>query len=120
MRVRSIRNIEGEMMSDQPSTETLRSATSALTEAEAAQYIGMSAAWLKKSRTKRFRSLIDAPPFIRAGVKRVVYRIEDLDKWQQRHLHYVGPQHEGLRSDEIQSAAEVPAGATSNEQLAPR
>jgi hypothetical protein len=29
-------------------------------EAEATQYIGMSAAWLKKSRTQRFRDGVDA------------------------------------------------------------
>jgi hypothetical protein len=51
----------------------------------------MSAAWLKKSRTKRFRGVIDAPPFIRAGIKRVVYRVEDLTTWQERHLEHVGP-----------------------------
>ncbi len=96
MRVRSSRNIgEGETMSDKPSTETVRPATSALTEAEAAQYIGMSAAWLKKSRTRRFRGVIDAPPFIRAGAKRIVYRIEDLDAWQEQHLERVGPVERG-------------------------
>jgi predicted DNA-binding transcriptional regulator AlpA len=93
MRVRTIRHIAASDaaedrsraangMSPQPST--------ALTEAEAAQFIGMSAAWLKKSRTKRFRHVIDAPPFIRAGVKRVVYRIEDLEAWQEGHLEHVG------------------------------
>lgn len=62
-----------------------------VTEAEAAEFIGMSAAWLKKSRTRRFRGAIDAPPFIRAGIKRVVYRLEDLATWQERHLEHVGP-----------------------------
>jgi predicted DNA-binding transcriptional regulator AlpA len=70
---------------------TKRSQHSALTEREAAQYIGMSAAWLKKSRTQRFRDVIDAPPFVRAGAKRIVYRREDLDEWQERHLEHVGP-----------------------------
>jgi hypothetical protein len=94
MRVRSIRNItEGEVGRGEPvSVEaTLQRRKSALTEAEAAHYIGMSAAWLKKSRTKRFRDVIDAPPFVRAGAKRIVYRIEDLDAWQERHLEHVGP-----------------------------
>ncbi len=94
MRVRSIRNIgAGDAGEDRPRTANATSpkSSTALTEAEAAQFIGMSAAWLKKSRTKRFRSAIDAPPFIRAGVKRVVYRAEDLKAWQERHLEHVGP-----------------------------
>ena len=96
MRVRSIRNIAagdpreaGSWAANATSTQ----ASTALTEAEAAQFIGMSAAWLKKSRTKRFRGVIDAPPFIRAGVKRVVYRVEDLETWQERHIEHVGPNH---------------------------
>ena len=28
---------------------------------------------------------------MRAGAKRVVYRLEDLDAWQERHLEHVGP-----------------------------
>jgi predicted DNA-binding transcriptional regulator AlpA len=94
MRVRSIRHITaGEAGEDRPRTANATSThpSTALTEAEAAQFIGMSAAWLKKSRTRRFRGVIDAPPFIRAGVKRVVYRIEDLKAWQERHLEHVGP-----------------------------
>lgn len=62
-----------------------------LSEAQAARHIGMSAAWLKKSRTKRFRNLIDAPPYVRAGARRIVYRRADLDEWQERHLETVGP-----------------------------
>jgi hypothetical protein len=68
--------------------------TTTLSEADAAQFIGMSTAWLKKSRTKRFRALMDAPPFIRAGVKRIVYRVEDLEAWQERHLEHVGPERD--------------------------
>lgn len=60
-------------------------------EAEAAQYIGMSAGWLKKSRTARFKGLVDAPSFIRAGAKRIVYRRTDLDTWVARHIERVGP-----------------------------
>ena len=72
MRVRSIRNIaerDVEKINGAP-VEPPRTPRTALTEAEAAQYIGMSAAWLKKSRTRRFRGTIDAPPFVRAGAKR--------------------------------------------------
>ncbi len=104
MRVRSIRNIaEGEAGKDRPSNAnaTMPHPSRVLTEAEAAQFIGMSAAWLKKSRTKRFRRVTDAPSFIRAGVKRVVYRIEDLEAWQERHVEHVGPKH---RDDENMTA----------------
>jgi predicted DNA-binding transcriptional regulator AlpA len=90
MRVRTIRSRAG----DDAAVEAAAARSlpkPALTEQEAAQYIGMSAAWLKKSRTQRFREVIDAPPFIRAGAKRVVYRREDLDAWQERHLEQVGP-----------------------------
>src|SRR4029079_228379 len=78
-----------ERVSDAKATDA--KPTTALTETEAAHFIGMSAGWLKKSRTRRFRTVIDAPPFIRAGVKRVVYRIEDLEAWQERHLEHGGP-----------------------------
>jgi predicted DNA-binding transcriptional regulator AlpA len=99
MRVRSIRNIAADnvLNGSEAAPVVVNSAPkSALTEAEAAQYIGMSAAWLKKSRTARFRNVIDAPPFVRAGVKRVVYRVDDLDAWQDRHLETVGPGHEAV------------------------
>jgi hypothetical protein len=94
MRVRSIHNVSaGDAGDDRPRTASAAGThrPTALTEAEAAEFIGMSAAWLKKSRTKRFRGVIDAPPFVRAGVKRVVYRVEDLEAWQERHLEHVGP-----------------------------
>ncbi len=98
MRIRSIRNrseedVETSHGTAAPATVSPRSA---LTEAEAARYIGMSPGWLKKSRTRRFRDVTDAPPFVRAGVKRVVYRLEDLDAWQEHHLEQVGPGHEPI------------------------
>jgi len=78
----------------------------ALTETEAARYIGMSAAWLKKSRTRRFRSIVDAPPFVRAGSKRVLCRREDLDAWQERRLQGVGPSIETLSDDRSERVLE--------------
>lgn len=106
MRVRSIRNIGEHQVENGsgPLTESPRTPKTALTEAEAAHYIGMSAAWLKKSRTKRFRDVIDAPPYVRAGAKRVVYRIEDLDAWQERHLEHVGPGRESDMGEVTPSA----------------
>jgi len=111
MRVRSIRTMaEGSVEhANGTSTESPSTPKMALTEAEAAHYIGMSAAWLKKSRTKRFRGVIDAPPFVRAGVKRVVYRLEDLEAWQERHLERVGPSGEGYASNTADDDALVPA-----------
>lgn len=78
-----------------PATEPAPAAQSAgalvpsesLSEPEAARYIGMSAAWLKKSRTRSFSEDIDAPAFVRAGAKRVVYRRRDLDEWLERNVH---------------------------------
>jgi hypothetical protein len=61
--------------------------------------MGMSSGWLKKSRTQRFRNVIDAPPFVRAGAKRVVYRRDDVDAWQLRHLEHVGPAEADRRPD---------------------
>jgi predicted DNA-binding transcriptional regulator AlpA len=70
----------------------MRSLRAALTlsEAETARYLGMSRAWLKKSRTARFRALAGEPSFVRAGARRIVYRRKDLDDWQQRHVEPVG------------------------------
>ncbi len=62
----------------------------ALSEFEAARYIGMSAGWLKKSRTKRFRDRSDAPPFVRAGARRIVYRRKDLEAWLAAKVERVG------------------------------
>lgn len=94
MRIRSIRNeanLETGRANQIIGDSTIREPKVTLSEAEAARYIGMSSGWLKKSRTQRFRAVIDAPPFVRAGAKRVVYRREDLDAWQERNLERVGP-----------------------------
>lgn len=99
MRVRSIRNRVDEQESVDAVVPAVSMPTQALGEVDAARYIGMSAAWLKKSRTQRFRGVIDAPPFVRAGAKRVVYRRQDLDAWQQRHLECVGPKGESRDVD---------------------
>lgn len=50
-------------------------------ESDAARYINMSAAWLKKSRTSRFSREVGAPPFIRCGRRRIAYLRADLDSW---------------------------------------
>jgi len=93
MRIRSIRNttVEAGRAVETRGAAATGSPKAALSEVEAAEYIGMSPGWLKKSRTRRFRGVIDAPPFVRAGAKRVVYRVDDLEAWQERHLEQVGP-----------------------------
>ena len=89
MRVRSIRH-SGQAHG--PSTAQPESTIlpASLSEREAARYIGMSAAWLKKSRTRRFRSTADAPRYVKAGARRIVYRRVDLDEWQLHHTTSVG------------------------------
>jgi hypothetical protein len=62
-----------------------------MSEVDAARYIGMSGGWLKKSRTRRFRCVTDAPPFVRAGSRRIVCRRRDLDVWLAARLERVGP-----------------------------
>ena len=52
-----------------PSTRVLRTP-------EAAAYIGLSASTLEK-----FRLNGDGPTYHKAGLKIVVYRVEDLDAW---------------------------------------
>jgi predicted DNA-binding transcriptional regulator AlpA len=89
MRVRSIRRSDQATARSmaQPETAIL---PASLSEREAARYIGMSAAWLKKSRTRRFRSTADAPRYVTAGARRIVYRRVDLDEWQLAHTKFVG------------------------------
>ena len=94
MRVRSVRNRAVEVEEVDAAPRATDWPKQALSEEEAARYIGMSSAWLKKSRTQRFRNIIDAPPFVRAGAKRVVYRRDDLNAWQERHLEEVGPRRD--------------------------
>lgn len=114
MRVRSIRH-SGQAAGPsaaQPETSVL---PASLSERDAARYIGMSAAWLKKSRTKRFGLTADAPRYVRAGARRVVYRRVDLDEWQLRHLQPVSGVHT-IQSAEPTSAPlarrDVAAGLT--------
>lgn len=53
-----------------------------LTTRDAAVYLGVSTAYLRKLRTRR---LLDGgsqgPPFHRKGASLVLYRVEDLDSW---------------------------------------
>ena len=77
----------------------------ALSEAEAALFLGMSRAWLKKARTSRFRAAMDAPPCVKAGARGVVYRRRDLEDWEQAH---VSRRNETTRQPEMRSPAPHP------------
>ncbi len=90
MRVRSIQNRAERQTRPNGDDVSGTFSAAAFSEDEAARYLGMSRAWLKKSRTQRFRAAMDAPPFIRCGARRIVYRREDLDAWQRQHLETVG------------------------------
>ena len=89
MRVRSISHLNRPMAATAPRPDADVQPAS-LSEREAARYIGMSAAWLKKSRTKRCLGTTDAPPFVRCGARRIVYRRVDLDEWQRDRVATVG------------------------------
>jgi predicted DNA-binding transcriptional regulator AlpA len=89
MRVRSISHLNRPMAATAPRPDADVPPAS-LSERDAARYIGMSAAWLKKSRTRLFLGTTDAPPFVRAGARRIVYRRVDLDEWQQDRVARVG------------------------------
>ena len=91
MRVRSVLSSELMVASREPRVHSSAGQPVSLSEADAARYLGMSRAWLKKSRTARFRGTADAPSFVKAGVRRVVYRRVDLEEWQRQHTARVGP-----------------------------
>lgn len=90
MRIRSIHTERRVERADAVDRLAGTAPAEALSELEAARYIGMSAGWLKKSRTKRFRHRADAPPFVRAGARRIVYRRKDLDAWLALHVEHAG------------------------------
>jgi predicted DNA-binding transcriptional regulator AlpA len=51
-------------------------------EAEAARYIGMSPAWLRKVR---HLGIQDQPPYVKVGNVSIRYFSSDLDNWLQKH-----------------------------------
>lgn len=56
-----------------------------LTEEQAAAYLSLSRAFLRKSRMKRMRAKSnDGPPWVRCGGA-VRYAITDLDEWIERN-----------------------------------
>ena len=61
-----------------------------LTEEEAAEYIGMSRSFLRRSRQDgELPNRAAGPPFIRVGGRRAIrYDIADLDVWIIRHREH--------------------------------
>lgn len=72
-------NDRSSQISDQranPLAQTDKSSPAALTDAQAARYIGMSISWLRQSR---MRGGPDMPPYIKIG-RSVRYRAFDLEQ----------------------------------------
>jgi predicted DNA-binding transcriptional regulator AlpA len=60
----------------------------ALSDPEAAHYIGMSVSFLKQSRMDGVReNHTPGPPFVRLGRRAVRYLREDLDAWLKEHRY---------------------------------
>jgi len=61
---------------------------SAMQTDAAAQYLGISPAWLKKLRLKAPDDPgVKGPRYIKIGKNTVLYRTEDLDAWLEAHAH---------------------------------
>jgi len=59
--------------------------TRGLSEAQAAHYLGVARSTLRQARTTgNVRGRLATPPFIKAG-KKVIYLIDDLDRWLEAH-----------------------------------
>ena len=61
--------------------DTSSGVAAAMTDTQAAEYIGVHVGWLRKNRNADF-----TPPFLRYGARTVRYLRDDLDAWlrQQR------------------------------------
>jgi predicted DNA-binding transcriptional regulator AlpA len=72
-------------MSNLNSVSTLTNIKSTLTEIEAAEYLGLSRATLRRARMQGARSsYISSPPFLKIG-RAIRYLKSDLDKWLEQH-----------------------------------
>ena len=69
----------------------LETQQAALTEKEAATYIGFSRSYLRQSRSHgKRKGRTDAPPYIRVGGRTIRYLRTDLDEWlQERRVDQV-------------------------------
>ncbi len=90
MRIQSTyRDAAARDASPEPPTRSVERAET-MSAAEAARYLEMSGGWLKESRTLRCMGTTGAPPYVRAGARRILYRRCDLDTWLALHVEHVG------------------------------
>ncbi len=76
----------------------------ALSETEAARYVGMSQSYLRKARMEGNRDRhTPAPPFLRIG-RKILYLRGDLDQWL-RHHRVTGQPPTGQDSNDVLRAA---------------
>ena len=62
-----------------------------LKESEAAEFIGMSRQFLRKSRMNgTLRAHTPGPPYVKLG-RSVRYDLSDLERWLEAHKHYPSP-----------------------------
>lgn len=53
---------------------------------DAARYIGMSPSYLRRARTEgTLKGRTPAPPHYKVGTRKVLYKVEDLDRWIEAH-----------------------------------
>lgn len=58
----------------------------AISEKEAAKYLGIAATTLRQGRCEGRRdNRIPPPPYCKIGTRKIVYLISDLDKWLEDH-----------------------------------
>ena len=70
-----------------------------LSEAEAAEYIGMSRSFLRQARMDGKRTnRTPGPRFSKIG-RKIIYLKDDLDAWLEGHRRDVSPPEEGLRKE---------------------
>jgi hypothetical protein len=81
-----------------------------MSETDAARYINVSVAWLRKSRCMHFRELMDGPTFVRLGIKRVAYLRTDLDAWLANHRQQLGRPDVNFTEPARQQGASSSAG----------
>ena len=61
--------------------DTTSGIAAAMTDTQAAQYIGVHVGWLRKNRNADF-----TPPYMRYGARTIRYRRTDLDAWMNAQM----------------------------------
>jgi hypothetical protein len=60
-----------------------------LSEAETAQYLGVSRSTLRQARIGYLKGRLPTPPFVKVG-RKVIYLLDDLDRWLESHRQPLG------------------------------